>query len=182
MQHLAAKLLAGACAMGLAAGVAADNGISKAAYDAAIANAEAGYAVDRAACEQLGGNAEDICVAKAKARRSASKADAEADYRPTVDTITDSRIARADGEYEIARQKCDEQTGNDKDVCRKDAEALHTAKVAEAKAKGEGASAQLDANEKIRKAEYAAVKERCDAFSGERKDACLAEAKAHFDP
>ncbi len=42
------------------------------------------------------------------------------------------------------------------------------------------ADARKEASEKVRDAEYKAAKERCDAMSGDTKDACVADAKRKF--
>jgi len=152
----------------------------KATYDAALETADADYDVAKAKCDQLSGNPNDICVAAAKRERDTAKARAEAAYRPNVENVVDEMVTDADGEYKVAKQRCDARTGNEKDVCLKEAEAAHVRAVSGAKADGKAAEAQIDAAEDTREASYDVAKERCDTFSGDRKDACVAEARARY--
>jgi hypothetical protein len=44
------------------------------------------------------------------------------------------RTAKADAAYELAKEKCDDLSGNAKDVCQKDAKAAQASAKADAKA------------------------------------------------
>lgn len=166
---------------GLGSAVHADEQAARAHYTAAVERAEADYDVAKSRCDQLSGNPQDICIAAAKRDRDTRKAQAEASYRPNVDNIVGEMETKADGDYKVAKQKCDARTGNDKDVCLKEAEAAHVQAVSTAKAQGKAADAQINAAEEIRDADYDVAKERCDSYSGDRKDACIAEAKASYE-
>ncbi len=174
------RMLIGVCAIAMFNVANAEPTGSKAAYEANVKRASADYEIAKAKCDQLSGNAKDICTAKAESEEETRKAAAEANYKPTVKNVVSERVTAADGDYEVAKQRCDERTGNEKDICRKEAEAAHTRVVAAAKADGKAADARIDAMEESRDADYDAAKERCDSFAGDRKDACVAEAKARF--
>lgn len=150
--------------------------------DAFIDRAEANYEISRARCRQLKGNAADICHASARRDRDALKAEAEAYYAPDPQSLLKAVVTRAHGDFEVARETCQAKTGNERDVCLKDAEAVHVAAVADAKADRTAIEARLEAARATLKAQYAAARERCDAFSDARRDACLSEAKAHYAP
>src|SRR5213080_1450708 len=90
--------------------------ISKEAYDAAVRNAETQYKIDKDACASRSGNAKDICLAEASGREKMAKADAEAGYKGTPKAREDSRVALAEATYNVAKQKCNELSGNSKDV------------------------------------------------------------------
>lgn len=87
---------------------------------------------------------------------------------------------QADIDYKIGKTKCDEQKGNDKDVCLKEAKAAHTSAVANAKAARKTSNARRDADEDKNDANYAAAKEKCDALKGDNKDSCVNAARTQY--
>jgi hypothetical protein len=87
---------------------------------------------------------------------------------------------QADIDYKVAKAKCDEQKGNDKDVCLKEAKAAHTTAVANAKAARKTTDARKDAAEDKNDANYAAAKEKCDALKGDAKDSCVNTARTQY--
>lgn len=91
-------------------------------------------------------------------------------YKPTVKTHYDARIAKAEADYDVARERCDDLAGNKKDVCVKEAKA----------ASGKASEARKDAAEDKSDARYQVEKEKCDQFSGAAKDQCQDQAKARF--
>jgi hypothetical protein len=141
-------------------------------------------------CKTLKGNAKDVCQDRAKGKKKV--AEAELDYKkdPSERHRHNLAKAKADADYSIAKENCEDAKGNAKDVCKKEAKAAHVkaleaAKVAEARhdpsAKpSDVAEARKDAGEKTREADYKAVKERCEALSGDAKDTCVADAKRQF--
>ena len=165
--------------------------ISKDAYDTAVKNAEAQYKVDKDACASKGGNAKDTCLAEASGKEKIAKADAEAAYKNTPKAREDARIARAEATHNVAKEKCDELSGNSKDVCVKEANAARVKAKADAKvdrvamdtrqqAANKQADASREANADKRDADYKVAIEKCDALSGPSKDACIGNAKARF--
>ena len=89
-------------------------------------------------------------------------------------------VAHADADYSAAKEACSSRRGNDKDVCMKDAKAAHVHAVADAKAHRKVSSAMADAHDDKMDANYKAAKERCDALSGDAKDACVRDAKLKY--
>jgi hypothetical protein len=192
-----------AAALLLAFGAAAQAApMSKTDYDASRVGIAAEYKVAKEACDSSGGNAKDICVARAKGTEAVAVASLKADYRPTPNARYDLRIARAQAEYGVAKQKCDDSAGNVKDVCNKQADAaskiaradaraqLKTAhandaageKTSQARAKaGEAISeARQDADAAKGDANYDVAKEKCDALAGVPRDDCVSEAKRQY--
>src|SRR5262249_42011450 len=98
---------------------------NKATRDQVYASAEAQYKTDKAACDGMSGNAKDICVQEAKGNEKVAKADADAAYEGTPKAREAARVARADAAYNVAKEKCDDLSGNQKDVCVKEAKAAH---------------------------------------------------------
>jgi hypothetical protein len=149
-------------------------------YSAAKDNANAAYKSAKAQCDSMSGNAKDVCVAEAKANLKKAKANAEADYKNTDKARRDAKIEAAEADYDVAKAKCDAKSGNDKDVCIKEAKAVETKAKADAKANEKVAAAKEDAREDKMNADYKVAIEKCDAMSGAAKDSCVSEAKARY--
>lgn len=125
------KFLILALAGALSNAYAADD---KAAYDTAKDKAAADYKAAKAQCKSLRGNAEDICVEEAKVARARAEADAVAQYRTgDANNLRKAREDVAKAEYDLAKEKCDDQTGNAKKACKLDAKAAKDSAIADAK-------------------------------------------------
>jgi hypothetical protein len=183
-------LVALIASFGIAAGAGAQT-MSKDAHDNAYKSAEAQYKTDKAACDSMSGNAKDVCVEEAKGKEKIAKAEADAAYKNTAKAREAARIAHADAAYAVAKEKCDDLAGNQKDVCVKEAKAAHVKATADAKvdrvaadthatAAEKTAAARRDAAEDKRDADYKVAIEKCDAMSGTAKDTCVSNAKARF--
>ena len=115
-----------------------------------------------------------LCLfATANARADTDKTQRENQYKAAV--------ARADSDYDAAKDACKAKQGNDKDVCMKEAKAVHTKTVADAKAARTSKEATSDAHDKTVVAQYKVAKEKCDSLSGDAKDACVKEAKLRYN-
>lgn len=196
-------LTAIATAISLAFGAAAmGHPMSKAEFKADKEKIETEYRVAKIGCQPKSGNAKDICIAEAEGREHVALAELEAAYRSTRKTRYDVRMARARADYSVAREKCDDQAGNVKDVCMKEAEAAQITAEANATAqfktsaanktsREKSVNARREANKDIsdarnnaatdkRDADYAVAKEKCDALAGNARDKCVNDAKARF--
>jgi hypothetical protein len=185
-------LLALVSATGLClAGAVPAQTMNKDARDLAYKNAASQYKMDKAACDSLSKNAKDICIEEAKGKEKVAKADADATYEGTPKAREAARDARADAAYEVAKEKCDDLSGNAKDVCVKEAKAAQTRAKADAKvdrvasdtrsaSSEKTAEARRDATEEKRDADYKVAIEKCDALSGAPKDACVRDAKMRY--
>ena len=158
---------------------AADNG-DKAAYEQAKASAKAAYDTDIRTCDSLKDNAKDVCVAEAKATRTRTEETAEARYKNTPKAREHAAHEIADADYKVAKERCDDRTGNEKDVCIKEAKAAMTRAQADAKASQKSAEARIDASKDKREADYQVAVQKCDAMAGDAKNSCIATAKAHY--
>ncbi len=150
--------------------------MTKEAYDQAVTKAEAQARTDKDACSSRSGNAKDICLAEATGKEKVAKADAEASYKSTPKAREDARDARADATYNAAKQRCDDATGNAKDVCLKEANAALVRSKADAKVDRVASDASQDATMKQNKVAI----EKCDALSGAAKSTCVSDAKLRF--
>ena len=201
MNTLNINVIALAVSLMFSAGAMAQS-LSKSDYEAGKDKIAAEYKSAKASCASLSGNANDICEAEAKGKEKVAKAELEARYEPTAKNRYKAVVAKAEADYAVANEKCDDKAGNDKDICVKEAKAVETRlkadaeaqmKTAEAnkaageksaeagaKAKEEGAAARQEAATDKRDADYAVAKEKCDSLASSAKDTCLNEAKAKF--
>ena len=183
-----------AVATGLCLGLSAGAGaltMSKEQYKSGKDGIAAQFKAEKEACGSLAGNAKDICLAEAGGRERVSKAELEANFKPSEKASYNVRIAIAKADYDIARERCDDSAGNVKDVCVKEAKAAEVAAQGKAKARMTTANANSAANEKgadarreassaTRDADYAVAKEKCLSFAGDARNSCLNDAKARF--
>lgn len=122
------------CSTVLAVAQAAGPAMSKEEAAAEKARIEADSKAQRAACDSLSGNAKDICVEEAKGKEKVAKA--ELDYRREANAKNQDKVAeaRAEAQYAVAKERCDDLGGDQKDVCMKEAKAAKAKAEADAKA------------------------------------------------
>src|SRR5665647_140995 len=201
MKNFSISAIALAIGLIFSAGAMAES-MTKNQYKSHVKSIESEYKVDKAGCDSFAGNAKDICVAEAKGKQSVVKAELEANYKPSVKARYKAHVAKADADYSVAIEKCDDKAGNDKDVCVKEAKAAKVHQIADAKTQMKSKKANAEANEKSgdanakaaetkadarkdatiekRDANYAVAKEKCDALAGSVKDKCISDAKLRF--
>jgi len=154
--------------------------MSKADYKAEKDRISATYKTDKDACDKMSGNAKDVCVEEAKAKEKIAKADLEYKNSGKDKDRVKLEIAKAEANYAVAKEKCDDKTGNDKDVCRKEAKAAETKAKADANMQKKVTAAKKDAAEDKRDADYKVSIEKCDSLKGDAKSNCVAQANAKF--
>jgi len=152
----------------------------KATYDSAKESAKSTYEAAKAKCDALKDNAKDICVAEAKAARTRTEEEAKAAYKGTPKAHQHAVEEIAEADYKVAKERCDDRTGNDKDVCVKVAKAAMTKAKADAKASRVSTDAKVDASKDKREADYKVAAEKCDAMSGDAKSSCVKSSKAKY--
>jgi hypothetical protein len=192
-----------ALAIGLAvsAGAIAE-GVSKDEYKVSKDSIAAKYTSAKTHCGSLSANTKDICMASAEGDDKVSMAELNAHYDPSANNLYQVRVAKADADYGVAKERCDDLAGNKQDVCVKQAKEVETTakadaeswlktSTAQAKATEVSTEAQTEADQKSAKAQegaatekldakYEVAKEKCDAFAGNTKTNCLNQAKASF--
>jgi osmotically-inducible protein OsmY len=134
MNKFSITVVAAAVALAFNGGALAAQAISKEAYKAGQDKIAAEYKSAKAACDSLKANAKDVCVAEAQGKRKVAKAELEADYKPGDRARYNVSIAKAEAEYALAKEKCDDKAGADKDACVKEAKAVEARAKADAKA------------------------------------------------
>lgn len=180
MRHTLSYLLIGAALVFYASQVRAATPEAKAAYAQAKDNAAAAYKTASARCDAITGNPKDVCVAEAKAARVRAEEEAYAFYKNTLKAYTASRLKIASANYDLDKAKCGALTGNDKDVCIKQAKSTLVAAQADAKADKKAIEARSDARDDKRTAQYKVALEKCGAFAGAAKDSCVSAAKSQY--
>lgn len=156
--------------------------------------------IDMVVCDTMAGNAKDICSARAKGHQKVTHAELNAKENPGAKSTQRLSLAKAEAAYDEAIERCDDKSGNVKNVCvteakgarntakaeadaqRKTADAHKITSKANASAANKASDARQDANAEKRESQFGVAKEKCDALSGDAKDACLKNAKASFGP
>ena len=170
------------------AGVPAQN-MSHADYQTRYEKIGAQSKVAQVACRSFAGNIRDICLAEAKGSEAVAQAELKAAYEPGGKSRYDVSITRAQADYRIAREKCDDKSGNAKDVCIEEAWTAQVSADADARSqlRASSTSAPLQPDpkavevrdresEKSRAAAFAATKARCDTYAADAKARCLKSA------
>ena len=104
---------------------------------------------------------------------SATTAEGKATYKAAKES--------ADADYKIAHEKCNSLSGNPKDVCVAEADAVRTRSKSEAEAGYKNtARARANARIAIASADHDVAKAKCGSQAGNEKDVCLKEAKAAY--
>jgi hypothetical protein len=154
--------------------------LSKAEYQSGKTRIKADYKADKAACGSQSGNAKDICIEEGKAKEKVALAELEYGYSGKPADSTKVLVAKAESSYAVAKERCDDLTGNPKDVCVKEAKAVEIKALADAKLGKEIGAARKEASSDKRDADYKVAIEKCDALAGDAKSSCVASAKMTF--
>jgi hyperosmotically inducible periplasmic protein len=184
MKTLIATLLATAAGSTFAFAPTAALNHDPASYRNVTQKAAADYKAATAKCSGMNGNDKDICTAEAKAARARTEADAIAQYNNTEKGRASSRAKVANADYAVAKEKCDEHSGAEKDSCVSNAKSVHTAALADAKAGHDPrATAGVDgkgliANTNTTEPAKAEAVDKCAEVGGTSKTGCLIDNRA----
>lgn len=173
--------IAAIAAATLAAAGAHGANIGKATYDSAKDQLKAQYKAERDTCSTMSGNAKDICVETAKGREKVALAHLEVQRSGSAGDQAKLMEARYEARYELAKEVCDDQTGQAKDQCQATAKAERDKAKADTKMTKQVREARDDARETKDKADYKVAIERCDGMAGNAKDSCSAAARARYN-
>lgn len=154
--------------------------LSSATYDRARTELKTIYKAERDACGQQTANAKDICVETVKGKEKVAMAHLQYQRSGAVKDMSKLNEARYEARYEVAKEVCDDQAGNAKSVCVAQAKAARDKAKANVKMAKNVTEARQDADETKTKADFDVAQKRCDAMSGDGKDACVASAKARY--
>ena len=115
-------------------GTIRDSGMNHKVKEAEEDRIEAEYKAAKAHCDSMKGNAKDVCIKEAKGKEKVAKAELDARKNPSERNQRKVEEAKAEAKYEVAKERCDDLKGKEKDACQKDAKAEHErAKAAMAK-------------------------------------------------
>jgi len=114
-----------------AAALALVFGMNVQAADNKAINDQHKAAMDK--CKELKGNAKDICKAEADGQKKVAKAEAELKEKDTPKNRFNVAEAKAKAQYEVAKEKCEDQKGKDEANCKKAAKAERDGAIAQAK-------------------------------------------------
>jgi membrane-bound lytic murein transglycosylase len=107
------------------------HGMTRAQKKAAEDRIEDTAKADKKACKSMSGNAKDVCEAEAKAKEKVAKADLEYQYSPTERNRVKAADMKAEAQYEVAKERCEDQKGTAQSTCKKDAKEHEKAARAE---------------------------------------------------
>ena len=114
-----------------AAALALMFGMNVQAADNKAINDQHKAAMDK--CKDLKGNAKDICKAEADGQKKVAKAEADLKENDTPRNRMQVAEAKAKAQYEVAKEKCEDQKGKDQSNCKKAAKAERDGAIAQAK-------------------------------------------------
>ena len=154
--------------------------MAKADYTAGKSRISADYKTDKAACASQAGNAKDIGVQEAKAKEKVALAELEYGYTGKAADRNKVLVAKAESAYAVAKERCDDQSGNAKDVCVKEAKAVRVKALADAKLGKQIREAKTDAAADKLDADYKVAIEKCNALAGDVKSTCVSSAKTTY--
>ncbi len=167
-------------AAAMCCGMAQAANFSKSVYDGAKDDIKKTYKVDKDACDKLSGNAKDICEEEAKGREKVALAQLEYNYTGSSKDEAKLMEARYEARYEVAKERCDDRSGDAKDVCNREAKTAYEKSKADLKMNKKVAEAVDDAEEARVKADYKLASEKCGTLAGDAKDVCMNSAKARY--
>ncbi|MFT3800323.1 MAG: hypothetical protein QM766_03815 [Burkholderiaceae bacterium] len=107
--------------------------MSAEAYSAAKKQIDATYKSEKAACDAMKGNAKDVCVEQAKGREKVAKAELEYQHSGSESDQLKVTTAKADADYAVAKERCDDREGKDKSACVEEAKAARDRVLADVK-------------------------------------------------
>ena len=111
--------VAGIAALCWTATAAAD--MRRADFQSEMQRIDSEFDAAKARCDSYGGNAHDICLAEARGNLQVAKAELEERKAPSTRTRYKVLVARAEANFDVAAEECDEGTSAAKDACVEEA-------------------------------------------------------------
>ncbi len=105
-----------------------------AAYKADRDKIAADYKAAKAQCDTMKGNAKDVCTEEAKGKEKIAKAELDQQRKPSDSNARKVAEAKVEAVYGVAKEKCDDQKGDAKAACVKQAKAEQAKGKADIKA------------------------------------------------
>ncbi|MBB3117869.1 BON domain-containing protein [Pseudoduganella violacea] len=130
MKKLALITVAMMASASIAVAQNADSSAYKAAHDKATSDYKA--AKDRCS-DTLSGNAKDVCQEEAKVARARAESDAVAQHKNNKRDLEKAHKKVAEAEYDLAKEKCDDLSGDAKSACVSQAKSVRDTSLASIK-------------------------------------------------
>jgi hyperosmotically inducible protein len=131
------------------ASIAFAQNMDTAGYKGAHSKAEADYKAAKKLCKPMKDNAQDVCEEEAKVARARAEREAVAQYKNTPRDLDKANRKLADAEHDLAKEKCDDLSGDAKDSCQNQARTMKASTLASlgtAGTAGDGRTAVLVPN------------------------------------
>lgn len=177
IHRLFLALSAGLCLIGSAQA----SNFTSATYDGAKANLKTLYKAEREACAPMSGNTKDICVEEVKARDKISHAQLTYNYTGVDKDEQKLYQARYEATYAVAKEKCDDASGQAKSLCVREAKTVRDKAKADLKLTRKVVDAIDDAAASRMKADYKLAAEKCESMPMEGRQVCVATIKARYN-
>jgi hypothetical protein len=155
--------------------------MTRSEYSSAKSVIKADYKVDKTACASATGNAKDICKEQAKGKEKVAIAELDFKRSGTDKDSNKVAVAKADSIFAVAKEVCDDKSGEAKALCRTEAKSTHTKSLAESKMVKKIGEAKVDEKQDINTANYKVAIEKCESAGGDVKTACIASAKTKYN-
>lgn len=172
----------------LLTGTAHAQAITEADYDLQKDHIEKVHDAEKAKCKKLMGNHRDVCIAEADAKESIAQADLKAAYKNTAKERLAAAKVKAKANFDVAKERCDDQKGDAKSLCISQAKAERDRAMADIEAQKDINEARKDIREAKQKAReekgeatYEAEIKKCESLAGDAKDSCQASVKHRFN-
>ncbi len=128
-KHLLMLAIASSCFVATHA-----SAMTSAEHKAAKDKIEADYKMDKAKCDPMKDNAKDVCEKEAKGKENVAKAQLEQQYKPSDGNARKVEEQKVKATYDVAKERCDDQKGDAKSACEKQAKADESKGMADIKA------------------------------------------------
>lgn len=142
MNTLGLNVITLAISVTFTTGAMADD-ISRHDYQAGKEIIATEYALVKARCAPLSDNAKDTCMAEAKGTAKLALENLNIRFKYTRENRYASSVALAGADYAMAAERCDEEAGNARAVCIREAASAQAAAKADAKSQLQHADAAL---------------------------------------
>lgn len=154
--------------------------MTKAEYSAGKTRISSDYKANKDACKAMNANAKDICIEEAKAKEKVARAELEYGYSAKPADQNKVMMVKADTAYAVAKEKCDDKSGNEKSVCVKEAKAVQVKAKTDAKMGVKMGETKMEGAQDKRDVDYNVATQKCDAMTGDAKAACMNAARTRF--
>lgn len=132
MKSIGTYLTIAAISLAFTAGASAA-GITDEAYKTRKDEISSTYKNDKKDCESKSGTARDICLVQAEGKMNVAKAKLEEQRNPTAENQYEAKVAQAEADYNVAKERCKVNSGDAEDACEEAAESGFEAAKAKAK-------------------------------------------------